>query len=195
MPKVVDHDAYRAWIAERAVEIFRRRGYSGIGMREIAKVLGMSKSALYHYFPSKEALFLACSTRVARLHLDASLPPVDALVAAAREWEPVFPGELRIVLDYVGTRDDASVRNDPAVRAVSHGFEAALAQILDGDRIPAVLSAVFGFLLLRYFDGKSTPYAVLEDTLRRLLPDSHDSAATASSPRRPPTAETTVPEW
>lgn len=175
MPKIVDHDAYRAQIADRAVDIFRRRGYAGIGMREIAKALGMSKSALYHYFPSKEALFLACSTRVARLELDTSLPPVHALVAAARQWEPVFPGELRIVLDYVGTRDNQSVRDDPAVRAVSDGFEAALERIVDAEKIPAVLSAVFGFLLLRYFDGKSTPFSVLADTLRLLLPDSHRS--------------------
>lgn len=176
MPKIVDHDAYRGEIAERAVGVFRRNGYSGIGMRDIAKALGMSKGALYHYFPSKEALFLECSSRVARLELDTSLPPVDAIIAAAREWEAVFPGEIRIVLDYVGTRDDESIRNDPATRVVAEGFESVLSEVVPDDRVPAVLSAVFGFLLLRYFDGKRTPYSVLEDTLRRLAPESpHDA--------------------
>ena len=57
MPKIVDHDAYRRTIIETAVQLFVTQGYSGLGMRELAGALGISKSALYHYYPSKEALF------------------------------------------------------------------------------------------------------------------------------------------
>ena len=33
-------------------------------MRKVAAYLGLSKSALYHYFPTKEHLFLACTRQV-----------------------------------------------------------------------------------------------------------------------------------
>mgnify|MGYP006307118491 FL=1 len=169
MPKIVDHDAYRREIAQRAIGVFRRRGYSGIGMREIASELGMSKSALYHYYPSKDALFLACSRLVASVEIDPSLPPVDALLALAREWEPVFAGELRIILDYVGNRAPESLRDDPAIREVSDGLAAGVAAAVGDDKAEAVLSAVLGVLLLRWFDGHTTPWSVLEEILRRML--------------------------
>lgn len=169
MPKIVDHDSYRREIAEKAVTVFRRHGYSGIGMREIAKELGMSKSALYHYYPSKDALFLACSQLVAVVELDPSLPPVDALLTAAREWESVFAGELRIILDYIGDRDPVAVRDDPATREVVEGMTASVGVLVGSERAEAVLAAVFGVLLLRWFDGQTTSFSVLEEMLRRLL--------------------------
>jgi TetR/AcrR family transcriptional regulator, transcriptional repressor of aconitase len=169
MPKIVDHDAYREEIAEKAVAVFRRRGYSGIGMREIAKELGMSKSALYHYYPSKDALFLACSRRVASVRLDSSLSPIDALVSAAREWESVFAGELRIILDYIGDRGPDDVRDDPAIREASEGMTASVAALVGTDCTQEVLAAMFGVLLLRWFDGRATSFEVLEAMLRRVL--------------------------
>ena len=169
MPKIVDHDVYRKEIAEKAVAVYRGHGYSGIGMRQIAKELGMSKSALYHYYPSKDALFLACSKLVTSVQLDATLPPIDALLAAAREWEPVFAGELRIILDYVGDRAPESLREDRAIREVAEGMAASVAAFGGADRAEAVMSAIFGVLLLRWFDGQSTSFSVLEAMLRRLL--------------------------
>ena len=64
MPKIVDHDAYRRELVEKATQLFSGHGFSGLGMRQIANELGISKSALYHYFPSKELLFSACTEYV-----------------------------------------------------------------------------------------------------------------------------------
>lgn len=169
MPKIVDHEAYREELATRAVEVFRRRGYAGIGMREMAKELGMSKSALYHYFPSKEALFLACSAKVADISPDPSREPIEALIGLAQEWEAVFPGEMRIMLDYIGARSGDDVRGDRAVERSMAGFERGLASIASNRNIPKILSAIFGFLLLRYINGQSTPWAELEELLDRII--------------------------
>lgn len=114
-------------------------------------------------------LFLACSKLVASVQLDATLPPIDALLAAAREWEPVFAGELRIILDYVGDRAPESLREDRAIREVAEGMAASVAAFVGADRAEAVMSAIFGVLLLRWFDGQSTSFSVLEAMLRRLL--------------------------
>ncbi len=169
MPKIVDHDAYRDELATRAVEVFRRRGYAGIGMREMAQELGVSKSALYHYFPSKEALFLACSARVANVTPDPSREPIEALVDLAREWEAVFPGEMRIMLDYIGERSGDDVRQDEAIGRSIEGFESGLASIVDAKLVPQILTAIFGFLLLRYVNGRSTPWTELESLLTGIV--------------------------
>ncbi len=129
----------------------------------------MSKSALYHYFPSKDALFLACSARVARISLDTDKSPVEALVAMAESWEDVFPGEVRIILDYIGDRTPEDLHRDEALDVAMGGFVAGLSQIIPVDLIPQVLSAVFGFLLLRYFNGRQTPWEELKTLLQSII--------------------------
>jgi AcrR family transcriptional regulator len=56
MPKIVDHDQYRKELLHKSFDLFAENGYS-ITMRQIAQGLGVSTGTLYHYFPSKEALF------------------------------------------------------------------------------------------------------------------------------------------
>jgi AcrR family transcriptional regulator len=57
MPKIVDHDRYRAELLAKCFELFTSRGYSAITMRQIAIGLGVSTGTLYHYFESKEVIF------------------------------------------------------------------------------------------------------------------------------------------
>ena len=45
---------------EEAARVFAERGYEGAGFEEIAGRLGLRGPSLYHYFPSKEEMFLAC---------------------------------------------------------------------------------------------------------------------------------------
>ncbi|MFP4550473.1 MAG: TetR/AcrR family transcriptional regulator [Spirochaetales bacterium] len=170
MPKIVDHDAYREEIASKAVDVFRRRGYAGIGMRELAQELAMSKSALYHYFPSKESLFLACSKNVASFSLDPSLDPATSIVKLAQQWEEVFPGEMRIMLDYIGERSPAQVKDDEALQLTLRGFEQSLSSVVDQSLVAPILSSVFGFLLLRYIDGHSAPWSELRKLVTSVLP-------------------------
>lgn len=56
MPKIVDHDQYRRDLLHKSFDLFAEKGYA-ITMRQIAQGLGVSTGTLYHYFPSKEALF------------------------------------------------------------------------------------------------------------------------------------------
>ena len=49
----------RAQILQAAAEAFQRDRFQSVALAEIARQSGVSKAALYRYFPSKEALFLA----------------------------------------------------------------------------------------------------------------------------------------
>ncbi len=61
MPKIVDHDKKREEIALKATGIFLEFGYKNLGMRQLCEQLGMSKSAVYHYYKSKDELFKAAT--------------------------------------------------------------------------------------------------------------------------------------
>ncbi len=64
MPKRVDHKQMREDLVERSIELFARWGYATLSIRTIATELGVSTGTLYHYFPNKQALFLAVADAV-----------------------------------------------------------------------------------------------------------------------------------
>lgn len=72
-------DRKRAEILRRAAEVFRRKGFRGAGMREIATGLGLAPGALYYYFESKEDLLHACQ----RLSLERLLRSASEIAADA----------------------------------------------------------------------------------------------------------------
>lgn len=57
MPKIVDRDQYRKELLGKCFDLFAEKGYTSITMREVAQGIGVSTGTLYHYFPTKEALF------------------------------------------------------------------------------------------------------------------------------------------
>jgi AcrR family transcriptional regulator len=46
-------------VLRRAVDLFNRQGYDGTSMGDLARELGVGKSAIYHHVPGKEALLAA----------------------------------------------------------------------------------------------------------------------------------------
>lgn len=66
----------RATVLTRSVELFNTQGYDATSVSDLATHLGLTKSAIYHHFASKEALLQAA--------LDDGL---DALSAAISEIE------------------------------------------------------------------------------------------------------------
>lgn len=57
MPKKVDHDQMRKEILDGCFNLFSQKGYDKVTIREIARSLKMSPGMLYHYFPTKQAIF------------------------------------------------------------------------------------------------------------------------------------------
>src|SRR5689334_3845360 len=57
MPKLVNHESYRKQLLEQCFDLFAEQGYSVLTTRQIAEALNVSTGTLYHYFPTKEALF------------------------------------------------------------------------------------------------------------------------------------------
>ena len=91
----------RNGILRAAARMFRQRGYSETGMRDIAGAADLSPANLYHYFKGKDEILYYCQDRA----LDRML----AAVAAARRASPraadrlrsVLAAHLRVLLDEV----------------------------------------------------------------------------------------------
>jgi AcrR family transcriptional regulator len=77
-------DERRRQLIELSTELFARHSFAELSMARIAKEAGISKALLYHYFPSKQELFVATLSEAAeevsrRTEPDPSLPPAEAL--------------------------------------------------------------------------------------------------------------------
>lgn len=99
MPKVVREykEQARERIVEAASTVFRREGLAGGTMDEIAQEIGVSKGAIYLYFPSKARLLNALLTRSrdrAMQKLEPLLETGDVAEGFASTIEDVLSGEI-----------------------------------------------------------------------------------------------------
>lgn len=68
----------KAEIVSAAARVFRREGYRGASMNQIAAEVGLHKASLYHHIDSKESLLVA----LADVALGESVPAVERIGAS-----------------------------------------------------------------------------------------------------------------
>jgi len=79
----------REKILDTAESLYARFGFAGVGMRAVAESVGVSKSALFHHFPSKRELWAAVHERCF-LEFDSRLEAADARARDAHERLRLF---------------------------------------------------------------------------------------------------------
>lgn len=92
-PRSEKAEATRARLIEVAGELFGERGYDNTPIEEVLERSGVSKGALYHHFPSKEALFEAvyrageqeCLGEIAKAAMKET-DPLEAIRAGCQMW-------------------------------------------------------------------------------------------------------------
>lgn len=190
MPKVVDHEKLRQELAERAARLFLRRGYSTLGMREIAAELGLSKSALYHYFPAKRDLFdaavkVAVGRMASAFARPAGMPKgadgaVAAIVEGVRMLDADFRDEIALLTDYLrNVEDEAGAA--VGIADANATLEASITAIVGSDQAWLVLTLCYGFLLQRVFAPDVADFVRFEAELRHLLnPQVRDEAGSST---------------
>lgn len=73
MARVRDQAKYeeqRAYILDSALQLFRKFGYQGTKLEEVARRAGMTKAAVYYYFPTKADLLVESCRSVVDLGLE-----------------------------------------------------------------------------------------------------------------------------
>ena len=101
-------------ILDVAEVLYARRGFEGVGMREVADAAGLGKSSLFHHFRSKAQLYLAVLERLLA-HLDERLR-----AALAATGTPVE--RLDRWLDALDALVDALAEREPAARLLLRGL-------------------------------------------------------------------------
>ncbi len=97
--QAADYGVRREAIVEKAARLYAERGFLGASISDLAKVCRISKSLIYHYYPSKEdILFDVMHSHVGAL-LDAAegisarnLGPADTLRAITADFMKLYVG-------------------------------------------------------------------------------------------------------
>ncbi|MFB9308703.1 AcrR family transcriptional regulator [Agromyces hippuratus] len=117
--------ARQARIIADATELFARRGFHDTSLREVAEAVGISKSALLHHYPTKDALLVAVIAERDRRTVPSSedllsaspAETIELMVRTARRSELDTPGLVEV---YTVLTGEAASPRHPA-----HAFFAA----------------------------------------------------------------------
>ncbi|NIM51779.1 MAG: TetR family transcriptional regulator [Gemmatimonadales bacterium] len=88
----------RAEILHAALRAFRENGYHTTTLDDIAEHLGVRKTALYHYFPDKEAILYECHQE--------SLGEIDRMMKNARKLDTAGEQLAYVIREHVRIMTD-----------------------------------------------------------------------------------------
>jgi AcrR family transcriptional regulator len=170
----LDVDERRRQLLERGAELFTSHRYDELSMSRIAAEVGISKSLLYHYFPSKQAFFEAtlgawAEELRARTEPNPDLPPLEQLTESLEGFLSLIEENSVAYRHLVGSATGTSEIRDliDEVRATT------AARILDGiypdGAPPKARTAVTGWLW--FMDGACLDWIDHRDIEREELRD------------------------
>jgi len=101
VPRIVDRQEVREELMTKSYELFARKGFGAVTMRDLARELGVSTGTLYHYFPNKSELFHETLRFLVARDIERVLGQIDADATPEQR--------VRVTLDYV-TRHEPHFR-------------------------------------------------------------------------------------
>jgi len=162
-------------ILDAAEDLFARRGFAGIGMREVADAVGLGKSSLFHHFKSKAELYAAVVARILDVlearttqALAAGGEPAvrfDRWVDAIMDTFAAHPTSARLLLRSLFEDDElagASEEEQHADRTIKRLF-GAIARLLEEGmhngafrpaNIPHTLQSLIGLIVYHFASGE-----------------------------------------
>jgi AcrR family transcriptional regulator len=125
--RVAQGQATRQALVDAAAELFGQTGYAATSIDEIVAAAGVTKGAMYHHFPDKEALFKAVFERVQQQVSDTvaaeflQLEPWEALESGCQLW---IDAHLDPAVRQIALTDARAVLGWDAAREVETRFSA-----------------------------------------------------------------------
>lgn len=97
--QAAEYDQRREHIVEQAARLYAKNGFLGASVSDLAEACDISKSAIYHYYPSKEDILfdvmyshIAGLEESARMIASAEAPPEERLRRLARAFMELYVG-------------------------------------------------------------------------------------------------------
>ncbi|HVM95686.1 MAG TPA: TetR/AcrR family transcriptional regulator [Candidatus Acidoferrales bacterium] len=162
-------------ILDAAEDLFSRRGFAGIGMREVAEAAGLGKSSLFHHFPSKAELYAAVVGRILDLFDQRTMEALAAggdVLSRFDRWLDTLMDTLaahrnsaRLLLRSLFEDDDltgASAEEQHVDDTIKHLFGAVSNLLQEGMQagvfrrmsIPHVLQSLVGLTVYHFASGE-----------------------------------------
>jgi AcrR family transcriptional regulator len=174
-PIAAEEISSREKILDAAEVLFAQRGFSGVGMREVAEAVGLSKSSLFHHFRSKVELYAAVAGRILSMFeqrtVQALGDPGDAFVRFDRWLDAMIetlaerPSRARLLLRSLFEDDDLAGESaeEKEVDQIIHRLFASVGRLLrEGMEqgvfrlasIPHMLQSLIGLLVYHFASGE-----------------------------------------
>jgi AcrR family transcriptional regulator len=177
MPKIVNHDGCRQKLLGQAFTLFAERGYAAVTMRDIAKELKVSTGTLYHYFPTKEALFRGLISSFSErdgLQMAGQNPKASLeqrlmnLVKFMEDQEDYFRQQIMLLVSvHQAMKDTPQTQTHEAAQRYRQTVTDLTG--LNEAEVTLVLSQLLGLVLLRLFEGSSEPFSRQAKPLVKLI--------------------------
>ncbi|WP_221075143.1 TetR/AcrR family transcriptional regulator [Agarivorans aestuarii] len=176
MPKLINHDEKRKEIALKATEIFLEYGYKNIGMRQLCEQLGMSKSAVYHYYKSKDQLFIAATQAIVSVDASALIDQplatkatidqkIENFIVILRQMAPRFFKEMQLVSDYIEVIGEDKVASDPCMLLANKKYLELLSTYVSADDKASLYTLLLGLLNHQIMLGEALEDSYITDML------------------------------
>ncbi len=178
MPKIVDHDVYRDELAMKCFDLFARKGYTAVTMREIAWELKVSTGTLYHYFPSKMAILEQVFYLTAKRDIADGVSRIEKFVTPADrlkvflQWvadnEMHFADVLLITIDY--HRQEGHDAGGLVASVLATYTDAVAFYVLPDRELSAlVMTYLIGLITERIIIQENIDFTSKVDTLYRFV--------------------------
>ena len=197
MPKTSEaaKEARRTQILDAAVRCFARTGYYATTIEDVVRETGLSRGALYLYFPSKEALYLAISERwncgmetAIRARLTPELTPAEilrVLIEINGEQVQAEADACRVLMEGWNLSQHIPVlaerareRQARSVSALSQLLQAGIAagefraDIVVGAQARMLMALLHGLMVQWHRQSGSVSWrCIAEEVVRGLRPD------------------------
>lgn len=176
----------RERILDNAAQLFRERGFDGIGLNELMQAAGLTRGGFYGHFESKDDLAAQAARRALRSNREAWRQQEDRSLSA---WVKAYLSDTHrdqrgAGCALVALAGDAA-RGGPALREVFSEGVQALATGLEPqmpasdaagrrEQALAMLSTMVGALLLSRAVGDEGLSRALREAARKALPAGND---------------------
>ena len=186
MPKIIDYEARRREIADKAVTVLRRDGIREANLGKVADLCGLGRTTLYQYFRninevveySLEEFFSSLDAEASAIGSDPVLKPLDKLYRFVEHLERVAildKDRMVLVLDFLlhpqRKTPGIEINVQERVRLLRAELEGILAQAAASGEIAVADTKSMAFTLFAFIEAASVHSALydnisLEDTKR-----------------------------
>lgn len=182
MPKIVDHDAYRKELLSKCFDLFAEQGYGLITMRQIAQGLKVSTGTLYHYFPSKEAIFEQLMESMAQQDISQVIETlkdtetvgerIEIAFAFIEEKRDRFEKQTLLMADYYQHQQRQKGTRSKVIQQIEEQIKELFMNVMkidDADVVDLVLSLVDGLMFAKVYDGEPISIARQGKVLAKMV--------------------------